>query len=138
MKTAEQKARAVLNARRWKERHADKYNSPEARAKRAAQAKAWREKHPEKLAVQYREGNLQRTYGISIAQYDQMLVGQKGVCAICCETCPSGRRLAVDHNHQTGEVRGLLCGRCNSALGALRESPELFMRAMEYLSITVG
>lgn len=58
---------------------------------------------------------LQKTYGISIAEYDRLLAAQSGRCAIC-RGLSGGKNLAVDHNHKTGEVRGLLCKRCNSAI----------------------
>lgn len=56
-------------------------------------------------------------YGITLAEYDQMIETQNGVCAICGDINPGGRRLCVDHNHKTGEVRGLLCIKCNGWLG---------------------
>jgi hypothetical protein len=58
-----------------------------------------------------------RLYGITLIEYDQMLKEQFGVCAMYGRADSSGRRLCVDHDHQTGEVRGLLCMRCNSGLG---------------------
>lgn len=75
----------------------------------------------------------QKAYGISLADYEQMLVEQDGRCAICGQP-PKDRRLAVDHDHETGRVRGLLCyGHCNRAIGLLRDNPELLRRAAEYL-----
>lgn len=68
-----------------------------------------------------------KKFGITPEQYDQMLHEQQGVCAACgkAETHRNQFgvcRLAVDHNHDTGQVRGLLCGRCNRALGLLGDS----------------
>ena len=62
-----------------------------------------------------RDGYLKRTYGITVAEYDALLAGQDGGCAICGGQS-SGRNLAVDHDHDTGEVRGLLCKRHNTAI----------------------
>lgn len=62
-----------------------------------------------------RERDYQRKYGISVEQYEAILRDQGGVCAIC-ERPPKTRRLHVDHDHKTGEIRGLLCYRCNRAL----------------------
>lgn len=64
-------------------------------------------------------------------QYDAMLSEQAGRCAICQDRPP---RLYIDHDHATGEVRGLLCNRCNVALGFLRDSPEAAIAAAMYLS----
>lgn len=61
--------------------------------------------------------NLQAKFGLTLEDYDNMLEYQKGVCAICGETNSSGTRLAVDHDHKTDEIRGLLCQRCNTHLG---------------------
>lgn len=73
-------------------------------------------------------------YGLTPAAYDTMLCGQNGVCAICEEPEKvEGRSLAVDHDHATGAVRGLLCTYCNTALGKFRDSVELLARAQSYL-----
>lgn len=76
---------------------------------------------------------LQKTYGITEAQYDQMLAEQRGVCAICEKACTTGQRLSVDHDHDTGKVRGLLCRRCNSAIGHMNDDPILLQKAVKYL-----
>ena len=74
--------------------------------------------------------------GMTKADYDALLAQQGGVCAICQGLCSNGRRLAVDHDHQTGQVRGLLCQRCNTALGLMRDRSELLLRAVTYLDPT--
>lgn len=61
-----------------------------------------------------------------------MLAAQGGGCAICGKQCPTGRALAVDHDHDTGEIRGLLCYKHNTALGLL-DSIELLTAAISYL-----
>lgn len=76
-----------------------------------------------------------RTFGLSREEYEAILEYQGGVCAICLQR-PVSRRLAVDHDHQTGEVRGLLCSRCNhELLGALHDSLSMALRAVRYLGI---
>lgn len=80
-----------------------------------------------------RRTDLKRNHGLSIGDYDAMLSKQDGKCAIHGGVCKSGRRLAVDHDHETGKIRELLCGQCNQALGLLRESVEVFERAIRYL-----
>jgi len=70
---------------------------------------------------------------MTLADYDGMFHGQGGVCAICRQTRPEERTLHVDHDHATGVIRGLLCFRCNNALGDFRDDYELFQRAADYL-----
>lgn len=75
------------------------------------------------------------TYGLDAKEYEAILEAQGGVCAICTQR-PVSKRLAVDHDHATGEVRGLLCSRCNhDLLGALHDSLALAWRAVRYLAI---
>lgn len=76
---------------------------------------------------------LKYRYGMTPEQYDAMLGAQGFVCAICLETDPTGRRLAVDHNHATGVIRGLLCHPCNVSLGAFKEDTKRMKRAVYYL-----
>jgi len=75
---------------------------------------------------------LRAKYGITKEEYDALLADQSGVCYICGGK--SGKkRLAVDHDHKTGEVRGLLCKRCNRMLGYYRDESNTFARAALYL-----
>jgi hypothetical protein len=80
---------------------------------------------------------LQKNYGITIEQYDAMLEAQGGVCAICKRPPKGGntssKNLNVDHDHKTGERRGLLCNDCNPALGKFQDSPQLLRAAAAYL-----
>ncbi len=71
-------------------------------------------------------------YGITIADYDHMFEAQNGVCYIC-ETPPKRNRLAVDHCHKTGKVRGLLCARCNSCIARFQDNARALRRAATYL-----
>lgn len=71
--------------------------------------------------------------GMTLPDYDRVLSLQGGVCAICHEVSPDGRRLSADHNHGTGDSRGLLCVRCNTAIGSLRDDPLLCEAAARYL-----
>src|SRR5262249_49587094 len=79
-----------------------------------------------------RKSYLKRTYGLSIEAYDEMLAAQDHGCAICGER-PQMISLHVDHDHASRALRGLLCFRCNNALGDLRDDPDLLLRAAEYL-----
>lgn len=79
--------------------------------------------------------SIQKLYGVSIQQFNQMLIQQKGACAICLSTNPGGNsgNFHVDHDHTTKVVRGLLCSRCNTAIGLLSEDLSVFERATNYL-----
>jgi hypothetical protein len=78
-------------------------------------------------------------YGMTEDDYNEMYVKQRGVCAVCFkpETCLSNngkiKRLAVDHDHETGEVRGLLCNNCNRAIGLLGDDLDILQSAIDYL-----
>lgn len=76
---------------------------------------------------------LRMAYGITAQQYDQMLVDQKGRCAICSRLPLGKRRLHVDHNHETWSVRGLLCRRCNSLVGFIEKHGSFIPVAESYL-----
>lgn len=78
------------------------------------------------------EFHLRKKYGITRAQYIAMNQAQGGLCAICGSECST--RLAVDHDHQTGVVRGLLCRRCNIGIGFFRDRPDLALAAARYLT----
>lgn len=80
---------------------------------------------------------LNQLYHITSEDYDRILVAQNGVCAICGEEQTSGKSdlLCVDHNHVTGKVRGLLCHGCNTALGNLKDDPNLMRKAAKYIEL---
>lgn len=71
-------------------------------------------------------------YRISAADYSAMLEAQRGVCAIS-QHPPEQKRLFVDHDHETGVVRGLLCYKCNTGLGCFEDNPAMLRAAAEYL-----
>ncbi len=81
-----------------------------------------------------RNAALKHRYGITQEQYECLLEAQSGRCAICEQLCLTGRRLSVDHSHETSEVRGLLCGNCNRGLGMFKDLPERLAKAIIYLS----
>lgn len=85
--------------------------------------------------AKYRETNRRsalRRYGLTPEQYAAMLAGQRGMCAICAATPKPGKALHVDHDHASGDVRALLCQRCNSLVGFM-ESP-FAQAARDYLT----
>ncbi|MFC9081889.1 endonuclease VII domain-containing protein [Streptomyces sp. NPDC057062] len=83
-------------------------------------------------AVQGRVGHLKRHYGLTQAERDEMVASQRGLCVICLKA-PA---VHVDHCHETGKVRGVLCFNCNSAIGKLGDDPDAVRRAAAYLEGT--
>lgn len=81
----------------------------------------------------YLNGYYKRVYGITLSEYKVIFDNQKGVCAICNKECSSGKQLAVDHDHETGQIRGLLCTKCNQGLGMFNDSVDLLNRSISYL-----
>lgn len=73
-------------------------------------------------------------YGISPALYKWFFVTQGGKCAVCDKPCKTGKLLSVDHCHDTGRVRGLLCRVCNMGLGKFKDNPYSIARIREYLT----
>jgi len=78
-----------------------------------------------------RKSQMKSRYGITIEEYDEAFELQDGACAICMK--PQKRRLSVDHDHATGNFRGLLCVSCNFGLGSFKEDQEILMAAIGYL-----
>ncbi|WP_246181099.1 endonuclease VII domain-containing protein [Nocardia ninae] len=79
--------------------------------------------------------HIEATYGITSAEYQRLLDHQGGVCFICRRATGARKRLACDHSHATGEVRGLLCKRCNrDVLGHLRDDIAAAQRVVAYLT----
>lgn len=90
------------------------------------------------MREQHRAKHLRNKYGISTEKYKELFDKQNGVCAICGLPETSRwrgivRHLPVDHDHTTGEIRGLLCTKCNSGIGHLGDDPNLLHRAILYL-----
>lgn len=98
--------------------------------------KAWRDANPDKMAAISRRATLKQ-YGLTEEDYQALLQAQGGLCAICRQP-PSGngaskRNLVIDHDHDTGVVRGLLCDGCNRTLGIMGEDPQRLRAAATYL-----
>ena len=78
--------------------------------------------------------HIKKRYNMDVSDYDKLLEEQGSACAICETTEPQGQgRFHIDHNHTTGEVRGLLCHSCNSGIGHLQDSPVILAEAIKYL-----
>jgi hypothetical protein len=121
-KYADNPAPYIARVKKWQQENAERLN---------AYHREYR-KRPERKARE-RETYLLRKYGIKVEDYDRRLEEQGGVCAICKEARPEERTLHVDHDHVTGKIRGLLCFRCNNAIGDLRDDIELVFRMLDYL-----
>ena len=107
--------------------------------KQREKKRLWRQNNPDKAKHQYRQDAL-KNYGLSIEDWEVLFKNQNGLCAICEQpqaVCLNGelKRLAVDHCHLTGKVRGLLCDNCNKGLGLFKDQPKLLNRASEYLGL---
>ena len=96
----------------------------------------WNRRGP-KGASEYTTAYLRKIkYGVTSEQYKQMFDAQAGKCAICGKHQSILKRgLAVDHDHITGDVRGLLCPSCNLGLGMFKDTQDLLMSAVKYLQI---
>ena len=118
--------RAAQLQREYRERHKDRLN---------ANRKAYYEANKTRAQAQTRAAKM-RSYGITPEMFEEMLVSQNGVCAICGTDKPSKRdnTFRIDHCHATGRVRGLLGMSCNSALGMFRDSIPALQKAIEYLT----
>ena len=79
--------------------------------------------------------SLKKFYNMTIDEYDEILQEQNGKCAICCTQKPDGQkaRFCVDHDHETGRVRGLLCNKCNTLLGCAHDSIQILENAIFYI-----
>lgn len=86
-----------------------------------------------KEALRKRRHDLWKKFALIPEQYEAASERQGGVCSICKQKCQTNERLAVDHDHATGHYRGLLCRKCNTALGLFSDSPEMLRRAAAYL-----
>ena len=99
-----------------------------------------RERNREAYVRYKRAHHLRKKFDITPEQYVAKLTAQNGGCCICETKEPggSGKHFAVDHDHETGQVRGLLCSACNHALGLMKDSPELLRRAATYIEFDSG
>jgi nitrate/TMAO reductase-like tetraheme cytochrome c subunit len=110
----------------WRVKNRSRYNN---------YAAAWRAKNPERQHAT----DIKRHYGLSIDQYNEMLIAQSNKCKICSklhDVNTKRGRLYVDHDHDTGKIRGLLCGACNSGIGYLNHDIDLLYMAINYLANT--
>ena len=94
-----------------------------------------RKKDPEKYYIKRREEGLKRNYNLTLEEYNNLLIKQNSNCAICgVNQSQLKKPLYVDHNHTTDKVRGLLCSRCNSAIGLMDDNLDIMNKAILYLT----
>lgn len=101
-----------------------------------ARATKWNKENPHKLRIR----SIKKKYGLSFEKYEEMFKKQDGKCKICNQpevdrdkNTQNIKFLAVDHSHETGKVRGLLCRKCNISLGILNENIETLKNMIKYL-----
>jgi hypothetical protein len=116
-----------------KRAHNRRYHQ-EHREVKLARSRSWVRANPERQKFHQWKHYLGKKYGVTPADYAALMVAQDGRCAICLTSDPAPwDQLSVDHDHETGRVRGLLCMRCNSCLGYVQDSPDLLRKAVRYL-----
>ena len=108
------------------------------RTKGYEKALNWRRNNADSVRCSQRKFKLKLHYGLTIAQYESMLLAQGNLCAVCGETLPEKEGSSngfppVDHDHITGKPRGVVHGTCNKALGLLKDNPNVLRRAADYI-----
>ncbi len=119
-----------------KARARDKANPEQTKARNARGAKKRAAWYKTTAGIETsRRAHLKKMFNITLETYNEMLEIQEGVCAICSkpEMNNVNKVLTVDHNHETGKIRGLLCGLCNMGIGALRDDEQLLKNSIKYL-----
>jgi len=111
----------IDRVKRWQQENPDRLNATRRRRRELPEVKR-----------RERAAHLMRKFGITIEQYEDMLVSQDGGCAICGRK-PGKISLHVDHDHETGRIRGCLCFRCNNALGDFADNGDWLVAAANYL-----
>lgn len=103
--------------------------TPEEKAERQRKRRKWARDNPEKTRLYKQREHIKSAYGLEWDDYQEMIAERSGRCGLCGNEA----KLQVDHDHVTGEVRGLLCGGCNRGLGLLGDDPEGLRNALRYL-----
>jgi len=101
---------------------------------RNGRSKKFAEDHRDRLPAYNRKSKIKRSYGLTTRDFEALLESQGGVCAICGGQDWGFRGPHIDHDHKTDKIRGVLCHRCNTGLGLLRDSEDILMKAISYLA----
>ena len=120
-------ASAIARVKRWQQANPDRLNAYRRRRRLEPEVKR-----------RERAGHLKRKYGITLEAYDAMLMKQGGGCAICKQEPGTDISLHVDHDHETGRIRGLLCFTCNNALGDFEGDAALLRSAIAYVEAPIA
>jgi hypothetical protein len=93
----------------------------------------WQKDHPERARAAQRRHHLKKQYGMTVEEFDRLLVACNGRCTICGNKFLNSKDTNIDHDHATGKFRGILCSCCNRALGYARDSPQVLRLMADYL-----
>ena len=127
-----------ISSKEWRSKNADKVRKTIAlyRKNNPEKIKEWAKRNPEKIKAKSRKQDLKRNHNITQKEYEMLLNSQDGKCAICHTDRPNCRNvehLSVDHDHETGRIRGLLCQNCNLGIGHLKDNTTILESALFYL-----
>lgn len=114
-----------------KNKHA-RLTDTEFRLRQNASTERYRNKNKNKVKLAVADSALKAKYDINLEDY-QVMLDQQGGCCLICRYKDDRHRLHVDHNHATGEIRGLLCRNCNVSIGHMKDSPKLLRKLADYL-----
>jgi hypothetical protein len=102
--------------------------------KRVEKNNQWRNNNRDKIKSYSRINGLKNKFNITLDQYNEIFNKQNGCCMICEKPQSEfPKALCVDHNHQTGKIRGLLCDKCNKGIGFLNDDINILLNAIQYL-----
>jgi hypothetical protein len=96
-------------------------------------ARQWAKDNADKVKEWAWESGIKRRHGMTRSDYEKIYNEQSGLCAICGQPPREGKKLCIDHNHDTGAIRGLLCRNCNAAIGQLNDDIGMLKKAIQYL-----
>lgn len=122
------------NAARYRQRHPEKVRQAVAKCRDALK------RDPEQYSAYIKDRNFLSRYGVTTNQVQDLILSQSGVCGLCKQPFGDQRskRPAVDHDHTTGQIRGILHQACNMAIGHLGDNLEGASKAVAYLSSDLG
>lgn len=118
------KEKVKQQATEWRKNHPERWKEAQ---------REWQRRQPDRVRAHARKQRLKSAFNISPEQYDEMFNQQQGTCAICEKPERTGKRLAVDHHHHTGQIRGLLCLRCNITLGFIEKVKSMRFKLRPFL-----
>ena len=126
--------KAKATSKKWREEHPgyskQQYRKNPEKARKLS--RQYRKNNPEQVKESQRKNHLKK-YNLSHEDWLKMWESQDGRCAICGEPFARQSDACVDHNHETGEIRGLLCMQCNVGLGSFNDNPKLIIKILKYL-----